>query len=178
MKWKTVRKWKQEKKGCEPNKEIFFLFQYRYSTRWTHQEQINFMTKHDRYRNTDYIVRFLSLLSFLISVPQRRTAAAHSSDFYPTTDSSLQQEIGNKSLPIYTWTETTAAASGIQHRDYVVMQLTRPIKNKWRSCFILFYRICKWDTVLYWVGESSFQLAREIPLCWVELQNSPQWVHF
>lgn len=101
------------------------------------------MAKHDRYRNTDYIVRFLSLLSFLISVPQRRTAAAHSSDFYPTTDSSLQQEIGNKSLSIYTWTETTAAASGIQHRDYVVMQLTRPIKNKWRSCFILFYRICK-----------------------------------
>lgn len=103
------------------------------------------MTKYECYRNMDYTVRFLSLLSFLISVHRRRTvtAAVHSSDFYPTTDSSLQQEIVNKSLPIYTWTEKTAVASGIQHRDYVVMRLTKPTKNKWRSCFILFYTICK-----------------------------------
>lgn len=80
-------------------------------------------------------------------------------------------------FPIITWTERTAAASGIGHRDYVVMRLTGPIKNKWRSCFVIFYRICKWDTALYWVGESSFQLTRQISLCWVELQNSPQWVH-
>lgn len=117
--------------------------------------------------------------SFLIFVAQRRSisAAAQSCDFYPSADSSLQQEILNKSLPIITWTERTAAASGIGHRDYVVMWLTGPIKNKWRSCFVLFYTICKWDTALYRVGESSFQLARQIPLCWVELQNSPQWVH-
>lgn len=142
---------------AEPNKEIFFLFQDRYSTRWTHQEQT--MTKHESYRHMDYIGSFLSLLSFLISVPQRRTvpAVAHSSDFYPTTDSSLLQEIVKKWNPIYTWTEMTAAPSGI--RDYVVIWL-RPIKNTWRSCFILFDRICKWETALY-LDRWEFNLAHE-----------------
>lgn len=168
----------RREKAVSPTR-IFVLFQYRYSTRWTHREERNFPTKHGRQRNMDSMARFPSLLSFLISVARRRSisAAVQSCDFYPSADSSLQQEILNKSLPITTWTERTAAASGIGHRDYVVMRLTGPIKNKWRSCFVLFYRICKWDTALYRVGESSVQLARQIPLCWVQLQNSPQWVH-
>lgn len=46
------------------------------------------------------MARFRSLLSFLIPVAQRRSISAHGCDFYPSTDSSLQQEIVNKSLPI------------------------------------------------------------------------------